>query len=150
MTYPQVPDDGFGFPDVESALVQLLDTELLPQLTPTGGYACVTPPPNLDQLIDEGQAVVTVQRSGGTLIDRNQEAARVFIGVTTATRSASWEVFGWLRAHLHEYRGYVQLPTGVTVRVQSISDMQGPQKDPALSQDARRVGGGFVVTVKKY
>lgn len=147
MTTPLIPNTP-KFPDVEKGMCTLLD-QLLAELTPAG-YACVIPPSDFEERIANGEAIVTVQRSGGT---KSQQRAlldaRVFISVTTAERSASWEVLAWLQEKFEDVHNTITNPDGTHCHIASISDMQGSQREPALSPDMRRVTSGHIVTVRK-
>lgn len=145
-TRVKIPAGDNRFPDVEKALVTVLD-DMLTELDPPG-YACVQPPANYNELIDQGVAIVTVQRSGGEA-DRINDHPNTFISVTTAYRSDSWDVMGWLRPKLHEFSGVVTNPDDTTAIITDIGDMRGPQRDPALSEDFRRVSQGFAVTTRR-
>lgn len=141
----RIPDGDDRWPDVEKAMVTLLD-DLLSELEPAG-YACVLPPSNYDELIDQGVAIVTVQRAGGTA-ERINEDASVFLTVTTGYRSDSWDVLGWLRPKLHQVNDTIVNGDGTVALITKITDARGPQKDPGLSEDSRRVGAGFTVTTR--
>lgn len=141
-----IPDGDNRFPDVEKALVTALD-DMLTELTPPG-YACTTPPANAADLINQGVAIVTVQRSGGEA-DRTKDHPNVFLTVTTAYRSDSWEVLGWLRPKLHDFSGVVTNPDGTTALIESIADMRGPQRNPSVTQDTRSVSQGLAVTTRR-
>jgi len=144
---PKIPDNGPQWPDVEKALVTLLD-EILGQLEPAG-QAYVHPPEKdeYNRLIEQGVAIVTVQRTGGQA-DRITDTAGINLTVTTAQRSASWDVMGWLRPILHNYEGVVRNPDGTTAIITTITDMNGPRRSQDLAQDARRVSAGFNVTTR--
>lgn len=142
---PKIPTDGPQWPDVEKALVTLLN-EFLARLEPSG-RACVVPPQNSDELIDQGVAIVTVQRTGGQA-ERITDTAGVNLSVTTSQRSASWDVMGWLRPLLHNYEGVVTNSDGTVAIITKITDMQGPRRGLDLNDDKRRVTAGFNVTTR--
>lgn len=148
MTNPpriHIPDDVPGWPDVEVAMVTLLDG-ILANLDPAG-YACITPPADYEDRINRGIAIVTVQRSGGAA-DRINDHPVVFISVTTAYRSDSWKVLGWLRPQLHNFSGQVTNPDGSVAIINSIDDLRGPQREPDIVPDFRRVTQGFSVVTR--
>jgi|LSQX01.1.fsa_nt_gb hypothetical protein len=140
-----IPDGVAGWPDIEVAMVTLLD-DLLGKLDPPG-YACIVPPPDYEQRVNNGTAIVTVQRAGGAA-ERVVDHPTVFITVTTAYRSDSWKVLGWLRPQLHNFSGQVTNPDGSVAIINSISDLRGPQRVPDLSDDLRRVSQGFTVATR--
>ena len=147
MTNPtrvRIPD-GPRWPDVEKAMVTLLD-DILTELDPPG-YACIVPPDNYDELVHQGVAIITVQRAGGAA-ERIDDHPSVFVSVTTAYRSDSWDVLGWLRGKLHDFNGTVTNPDGTTAIIRSISDLRGPQRDPDPNPDFRRVSQGFAVVTR--
>lgn len=140
-----IPEDGGLWPDVEEALVTLLN-EMLADLTPHG-VACIIPPQNYADLVHAGHPIVTVQRSGGAA-DGVFDHPNVYISVTTAYRSDSWDVLGWLRLKLRDYSGVVTNPDGSQAIIAGIADMRGPQKAPALSNDTNQVSAAFTVTTR--
>lgn len=142
---PKIPSDQAQWPDVEKAMVTLLD-QMLTQLEPAG-FACVTPPDGYEDLLDNGVAIVTVQRSGGQA-DRITDTASLSLSVTTGQRSASWDVMGWLRPQLHRYSGVVTNDDDTVAIITKITDMQGPRREPDLSRDNRRVTAAFNVTTR--
>lgn len=141
----QIPTDTPRWPDVEKALVTVLD-DFMTELKP-GGYACIIPPENFAELIHNGYPVVTVQRAGGAA-DRVVDNPVVYISVNTAYRSDSWDVLGWLRPKLHDFSGVVTNPDGSQALVSGIEDMRGPQLDPAFTKDTNRVSAGFIVKTR--
>lgn len=143
--HPIIPTDQPRWPDVEKAMVTVLD-DMLQALDPPG-YACVVPPQNEDELVATGRAVVQVVRTGGSN-DRTADDASISINVTTAYRSDSWEVMGWLRPKLLEFSGVVTNPDGSQALVMGIQPAQGPQKDPARAPVNSQVGLSFTVTTR--
>lgn len=141
----QIPDDVPRWPDVEKAMITVLDG-MLANLTPAG-FACVIPPPDYNEQLANGVVIVTVQRSGGSA-DRINDDANFYITVTAGTRSDAWDVMGWLRPQLHNFSDVVTNPDGTVALITGISDMSGPQRQPALSPDVRGVTAGFVVTTR--
>lgn len=140
-----IPDDQPRWPDVEKAMVTILD-DLMAPLDPPG-YACVVPPEDYEEMLRDGVAIATVQRSGGNA-DRTNDHANVFVTVTAGYRSDAWDVLGWLRPQLHHFSGRVENPDGTVALIQAIDDMRGPQRQPSLSPDMRSVSGGFTVVTR--
>lgn len=142
---PTIPETHAQWPDVEKAMVTLLD-DMLAQLDPPG-EAYVVPPADYDERLANGTAIVTVQRTGGQA-DRINDTAGVNLTVTTAQRNASWDVMGWLRPQLHNYNGVVRNSDGTVAIIEKITDMQGPRRTPDMNQDMRRVTAGLNVTTR--
>ena len=144
-TTPKIPEEQALWPDVEKAMVTLLD-EILAELEPPG-EAYVVPPADYDNRLERGVAIVTVQRTGGQA-DRINDTAGVNLTVTTSQRNASWDVMGWLRPQLHNFHGVITNSDGTTAIIQKITDMQGPRRTADLNPDMRRVTAGINVTTR--
>lgn len=141
----RIPEGTVQWPDVEKAMVTLL-SDMAADLTPPG-YACVTLPANFTERIDKGQTVLQVQRAGG-FADRIQDHARITLRVHSNDRSVSWNVLGWLRPQLHQYKGVIHNGDGTTAIVQDIQDTQGPQRTPADMQTSATVQAALTVTTR--
>ena len=140
-----IPDDVPRWPDVEKAMVTVLD-DFLGRLMPAG-YACVVPPADWEERLLDGVAIVTVQRAGGNA-ERALDSANLYVTVTAGTRSDAWDVMGWLRPQLHSFNGTVTNPDGTVALITAVDDMRGPQRQPALSPDMRSVTAGFTVITR--
>lgn len=141
----KIPTDQPRWPDAEKVMVTILD-DFLAELEPAG-YACIVPPANHDELINKGHAIVQVMRSGGNA-DRTVDHTNIFVQVTTAYRSDSWDVLGWLRPKLRNFSGVVTNPDDSQAIVMSIDDMRGPQRAPSPSPGTNTVSAGFVVETR--
>lgn len=141
-----IPAGDARFPDVENAMVTVLDG-LLEELDPAG-YACIVPPENYMDLLQQGVALVEVESDGGAASSRVNDSCVVYVSVTTGYRSDSWAVLGWLRPKLNNYSGVVANPDGTQAIITDISDMRIPKKDTANTANTTRVTAGFTVTTR--
>lgn len=142
---PTIPNNGPQWPDVEKAACTLLNN-ILNQLDPPG-TAHVVPPPDYEQRLDNGEAIITIQRTGG-IADRTIDHPTIDLSVTTGQRSTSWDVMGWLRPQLHNFSGTVTNQDGTTAIITEITDSQGPRRAPDISRDNRRVTASFNISTR--